>query len=67
MNINRMTAQYLGVAEVEALTSVSRWTWLRWAYAGRIASVKLCRRLVIPKSEMDRIIAENTRPALRTR
>jgi excisionase family DNA binding protein len=64
MNIDKEKAEYLGVADAEALTSISRWTWRKWAYEGSIASVKLGRRLLIPRSEMDRFIAEHTRPVL---
>ena len=60
-------AQYLGVAEAEARTGVSRWTWRRWAYDGKIASVKLGKRLLIPTSEIQRLVAQNTRPALERR
>jgi predicted site-specific integrase-resolvase len=55
-------AEYLGVNEAEALSGVSRWTWRRWAYDGKVASVKLGKRLLIPSSEIARLIAENTRP-----
>lgn len=55
-------AQYWGVAEAEARTGVSRWTWRRWAYDGKISSVKLGKRLLIPVCEIDRLVAANTRP-----
>lgn len=57
-------AGYVSVIEAETHTGVSRWTWRRWALDGKIASVKLGRRLVIPISEIERLVAENTRPAL---
>ncbi|HUD23214.1 MAG TPA: helix-turn-helix domain-containing protein [Acidobacteriaceae bacterium] len=60
-------AQYLGVAEAEARTGVSRWTWRRWAYDGKIASVKLGKRLLIPTSEIQRLIDRGTMPALEGR
>jgi excisionase family DNA binding protein len=60
----RVKAQYLGVAEAESMTGVSRWTWRRWAYDGKITSVKLGKRLVIPSSEIERLVAQNTRSAL---
>ena len=63
----RIKAAYLGVAEAESMTGVSRWTWRRWAYDGKIASVKLGKRLVIPASEIERLVAQNTRPALEGR
>ena len=59
-----MTVDYLGVAEAEARTGVSRWTWRRWAYDGKVVSVKLGKRLLIPSSEISRLVAENTRPRL---
>jgi len=57
-------AQLLGVAEAEALTGISKWTWRRWSYDGKIASVKLGKRLLIPVSEIERLVTENTRPRL---
>lgn len=60
-------AQYLGVAEAEVRTGVSRWTWRRWAYDGKIASVKLGKRLVIPTSEIQRVIDRGMRPAVEGR
>lgn len=64
MQVRNMNADYLGVAEAEALTGVSRWTWRRWAYDGKVASVKLGKRLLIPSAEISRLIEENTRPRL---
>jgi excisionase family DNA binding protein len=61
----KIKAEYLGVGEAEALTGVSRWTWRRMAYDGRVTSVKLGTRLLIPISEIERLVAENTRPGLR--
>jgi excisionase family DNA binding protein len=61
MASRRISADYLGVADAEAATGVSRWTWRRWAYDGRITSVKLGKRLLIPASEISRLVAENTR------
>jgi hypothetical protein len=56
--------KFLGVDGAEARSGISRWTWRRMAYAGRIASSKVGKRLLIPVSEIDRILAENYRPAL---
>jgi excisionase family DNA binding protein len=64
MQARTVTADYLGVAEAETLTGVSRWTWRRWAYDGKVASVKLGSRLLIPSAEISRMIAENTRPRI---
>lgn len=64
MNNGQVNRQYLGVAELEAVTGISRWTWRRWAYDGKVGSVKLGKRLLIPATEVQRLIAENSRPAL---
>jgi len=55
--------EYLGVDNAEAMTGVSRWTWRRWAYDRKIASVKLGKRLLIPVSEIRRVVEEGLRPA----
>lgn len=62
--MNKVEAQYVGVVDAEGLSGISRWTWRRWAYDGRVASVKLGRRLLIPVAEIERLITKNTRPAL---
>ncbi len=64
MPVREVKMEYMGVRELEAVTGVSRWTWRRWAYSGRVASVKLGKRLLIPVSEISRLVAENTRPRL---
>jgi excisionase family DNA binding protein len=55
---------FLGVAEAEEMTGISRWTWRRWAYDGKIASVKMGKRLLIPTSELERLVTENLRPRI---
>jgi excisionase family DNA binding protein len=67
MKARKITADYLGVREAEEVTGVSLWTWRRWAYDGKITSVKFGKRLLIPTSEITRIVAENTRPRLAAR
>lgn len=57
-----LKAEYLSVVDAEIISGLSRWTWRAWAYSGRIASVKVGRRLLIPATEIHRIIAEGTRP-----
>lgn len=56
--------ELLGMMDAEQMTGRSRWSWRRDAYEGRIASVKIGRRLFVPVSEVQRVIAENTRPRL---
>ena len=58
--------EYVGVSEAETITSISAWTWRRWAYQGKIASVKPGKRLLIPISEIRRVMGEGYRPALET-
>ena len=55
--------KYLSPAEAELATGISKWTWRRRAYQGSITSVKLGRRLLVPISEVERLILEGTRPA----
>lgn len=56
--------EYLSVKEAEILTGKSRWGWRRYAYQGKIDSVKLGRRLLIPLVEIRRVLAEGSRPRL---
>jgi hypothetical protein len=58
------TPKFLSVTEAEVMTGLSRWTWRRMAYDGRISSCKVSRRLLIPLEEITRIIAEGMRPRL---
>jgi hypothetical protein len=55
----------VSVQGAETMTGRSRWSWRRDAYDGKIASVKPGAKLLIPIAEIRRVIAENTRPALR--
>jgi excisionase family DNA binding protein len=57
-------SRFIGVSEAEAITSISRWTWRRWAYDGKVESVKLGKRLLIPVSEIDRLVAKGRRHVL---
>lgn len=56
--------EYVSVQGAEIMTGRSRWSWRRDAYSGKIASVKLGAKLLIPIAEIRRVIAENTRPRL---
>jgi hypothetical protein len=43
----------------------SAWTFRNWAYRGLVSSIKIGRRygrLLIPISEIERVLAEGTRP-----
>jgi hypothetical protein len=54
--------EFMSVDQAEILTGVSRWTWRGYAYAGKVESCKVGARLLIPITEIRRIIAEGTRP-----
>jgi hypothetical protein len=62
--IARIEPELVSVQGAETMTGRSRWSWRRDAYEGRISSVKLGARLLIPVSEIRRVIAENTRKRL---
>jgi hypothetical protein len=54
--------ELVGVVRAGAMTGLSEWTWRRYAYEGTVRSVKIGRRLLIPKAEIQRIISANSRP-----
>jgi hypothetical protein len=54
--------EFVSVDGAEILTGVSRWTWRSYAYKGKIESSKIGARLLIPLSEIRRVIAEGRRP-----
>jgi hypothetical protein len=62
--IARVEPELLSVKDAELMTGRSRWSWRRDAYEGRVSSVKLGAKLLIPVAEVRRVIAENTRPRL---
>jgi hypothetical protein len=62
--IARIEPELISVQGAETMTGRSRWSWRRDAYEGRIASVKLGSKLLIPVTEIRRVIAEGTRPRL---
>jgi hypothetical protein len=57
--------KHVSPREGALLFPISEWTLRDWAYTGKIASVKLGgpqSRLLIPVAEIERVIAEGTRP-----
>ena len=62
--IAKVEPELLSVQGAETMTGRSRWSWRRDAYEGKIASVKLGARLLIPVTEIRRVIAEGMRPRL---
>ncbi len=55
---------HVSVVEAYHRTDISTWSWRRMAYDGRIASTKIGSRLLIPITEIDRVMEEGTRPRL---
>lgn len=57
----------LTTQQAATLTGESKWTWRARAYRGVVASVKIGgkqARLLIPESEVFRLIEQGTRPAV---
>jgi hypothetical protein len=66
-NERKIEPELLGMADAEAMTGRSRWSWRRDCYSGAVASVKIGRRLFVPIAEVRRVIAESTRPRLNSK
>jgi hypothetical protein len=60
--IAKVEPELVSVQGAEIMTGRSRWSWRRDAYEGKIASVKIGAKLLIPIAEVRRVIQENTRP-----
>jgi hypothetical protein len=60
--IAKVEPELVSVQGAEVMTGRSRWSWRRDAYDGKIASVKLGAKLLIPISEIRRVVAEGMRP-----
>lgn len=58
----KIEALNCSLAEAETISGVSRWTWRARAYAGDVESIKVGRRLLIPLSEVHRLLNEGRRP-----
>lgn len=58
------TSEVLRVQEFARRLQISVWTARQWAYRGKIASCKVGKHLLIPTSEIGRLIGAGTRPAL---
>lgn len=56
--------QLLSIDDTASLLSVSTWTVRAWVRSGRLTSVKLGARVLLPASEIQRVINEARRPAV---
>lgn len=64
---HRIVRELVSFKEAKEITGISDWTWREWADTGICASVKLGHRVLIPVSEIQRLLSEGLRPALRSR
>jgi excisionase family DNA binding protein len=51
------------IEDLERESKVSRFTWRSWIRAGRIAAVRLGRRVLVEEDEYRRFIRANVKPA----
>lgn len=58
--------EVIRVQEFARRLQISVWTARQWAYRGKVASCKAGKHLLIPASEVSRLITANTRPRLET-
>jgi excisionase family DNA binding protein len=56
--------QLLSVEDTASLLSISTWTVRAWVRSGRLSSVKLGARVLLPASEIQRVIDGARRPAV---
>jgi hypothetical protein len=54
--------KYLSVVEAEALTGISRSSWRKHAYSGRVASSKVGTRLLLPVESVIGFVEDGMRP-----
>lgn len=57
-----MTETLHPVKDAARTLGISVWTLRKKAYDGNVASVKIGAKLLIPESEIERLIREGTRP-----
>jgi excisionase family DNA binding protein len=58
-------SEVMRIQEFADRLQISIWTARQWAYQGKIASCKAGKLLLIPVSEVSRLLETNTRPALK--
>jgi len=64
LKVKPLEREWTSVDDAEVVSGLSKWTWRRKAYKGDVASTKVGRRLLIPLSEIRRVMAEGMRPRL---
>lgn len=63
-NITAVQPRLYPVKIAAQLLGVSIWTVRQAAYKGEVASAKIGAKLLIPASEIDRVVNESTRPRI---
>jgi hypothetical protein len=58
----RIEALCANLDQAATISGVSRWTWRSMAYSGQVESIKIGRRLLIPLTEISRVMTEGRRP-----
>ena len=58
-----MSRDLLTVAELEGRTGIDRATWRHWIRNGLIPSIKLGKRVLVSRTDFEKFIDENRRPA----
>lgn len=64
MNTTEPDPDLLTIDRVAMRLGISPWTVRKYCRTGTLASVKLGTRILIPTTEIYRIIGENLRPAI---
>ena len=55
----------LSIEQTAEILSISQWTVRAWIQQGKLSSAKLGSRRLVPKSEIERLIADSRIPATR--
>ena len=63
---NNLTANLYPVKKGAERLGISVWTLRKKAYEGEVVSVKIGAKLLIPESEIERLVREGTRQGLVT-
>jgi excisionase family DNA binding protein len=59
---HRIKSRFVSCADAGALTGLSRQTWWLLVKDGVVEHIRIGERILIPRSEIDRLIAEGRRP-----
>ena len=61
-----VTQKYFTLTQAQKLTGLSRYTWKGYAASGKVASIKLDKKILIPVEEIQRVMDAGYRPAAAT-